>query len=139
MALLGINHVVLPVHDLQASHAFYTHILGLTRVGQRPSMYFYQAGGHNHDLALMEMGPQSVQSIGHVCFDVSDEASLTALYQRCQTQGVEILGSVDHTIMRSFYIRDPDGHVLEFGVDVPKTEWEHLAAPFSKDKAYPLG
>ncbi len=49
-----------------------------------------------------------------------------------------VLGVVDHTIMRSFYVRDPDFHTIELGVDVPQSEWAHLADPFSRDVAYSI-
>lgn len=104
----------------------------------------YHAGGHPHDLALAEVGTKALspqpQSTGlfHLCISVSDEQALTNLYHRCQAAGVSILDSVDHTVMRSFYILDPDDHVVELGVDVPQEEWANLSAPFARDLAYSL-
>ncbi len=144
MALQGINHVVLKVRNLRTSDHFYREILGMQRVGDRPGMWFYHAGGHPHDLALVEIGtkassPQLHQTgLFHLCFTVSDEQALSQLYHRCQSAGVSILGTVDHTVMRSFYISDPDGHVVEFGVDVPQQEWANLPDPFAMDLAYSL-
>lgn len=40
--------------------------------------------------------------------------------------------------MRSFYVQDPDGNVVELGVDVPQEEWAQNAAPFTRDTAYAL-
>ncbi len=144
MALQGINHVVLKVKSLETSDYFYREILGMKRVGEREKMWFYSAGNHHHDLALVEVGssataPQMQQTgLFHLCFNVSDEQSLAELYDRILASGVNILGSVDHTIMRSFYVLDPDRHVIELGVDVPQAEWAHLSDPFSKDIAYSL-
>lgn len=144
MALQGINHVVLKVKDLEASDYFYREILGLQKVGERGKMWFYSAGNHHHDLALVEVGSQAtappMQQTGlfHLCFNVSDENALAELHDRCKSLEVTILGTVDHTIMRSFYVLDCDRHVIELGVDVPQAEWEHLADPFARDVAYSL-
>ncbi len=144
MALKGINHVVLKVKNLETSDYFYREILGMQRVGKRDKMWFYSAGNHHHDLALVEVGSQAttpqMQQTGlfHLCFNVSDEKALAELYDRIKSFGVTVLGTVDHTIMRSFYVLDSDRHVIEFGVDVPQVEWAHLADPFGRDVTYPL-
>ena len=59
--LHDINHIALPVRNLEVSDRFYRGILGLRAVGERPGMKFYTAGLHHHDLALMET---------YVCHDV---------------------------------------------------------------------
>ena len=114
----------------------------MQRVAERNRMWFYHAGKHHHNLALVEVGSHAIapqtQATGlfHICFNVSDEQALAELHNRCKSFGVTILGTVDHTIMRSFYVLDLDRNVIEFGVDVPKAEWAHLSAPFSRDVAY---
>jgi len=144
MALRGINHIVLKVRNLEASDRFYREVLGLERVGERGPMWFYRAGAHHHDLALVEVGvsaiapPRQATGLFHFCLDISDETSLALLYRRCREAGVAVLGTADHTIMRSFYVQDPDGNVVELGVDVPREEWADEAAPFARDYAYAL-
>jgi catechol 2,3-dioxygenase len=144
MTLKGINHVVLKVKNLESSDYFYREILGMQRVGERGRMWFYSAGNHHHDLALVEIGepattPQKQQTgLFHLCFNVSDEQALAQLHDRIKKAGVTVLGAVDHRIMRSFYVLDPDRHVIELGVDVPQAEWAHLADPFGSDVAYSL-
>lgn len=144
MLTRGINHVVLKVRSLDASERFYVGILGLVRVGERPGMAFYGAGGHVHDLALMEIGPQAVAPVphatglAHLCFDVADETALASLYARCRDAGLRVSGGVDHTVMRSFYLLDPDGHMLELGVDRPRDAWAATADPFGRDEPYAL-
>lgn len=143
MALQGINHIVLKVRNLHTSDHFYREILGMQRVGERPGMWFYYAGGHPHDLALAEVGDKALSpqpratGLFHLCLTVSDEQALTDLYHRCQVASVAILGSVDHIVMRSFYVLDPDDHVVELGVDVPQEKWA-TSAPFARDLAYSL-
>ena len=142
MSLRGINHIVLKVRNLKDSDKFYREVLGLERVGERRGMWCYRAGGHHHDLALVEVGPQAISPLRHetglfhFCLDVSDEATLARLYRRCREAGADLLGTVDHIVMRSFYVRDPDGNVVELGVDVSQEEWKDLPEPFAKDRAY---
>ncbi len=142
MSLRGINHIVLKVRDLCASDHFYREVLGMQRVGERPGMWFYRAGGHHHDLALVEVGleaqaPQRMNTgLFHFCLDVSDEQALAELYKQCEAAGVSMLGAVDHTVSRGFYVHDPDGHVVELGVDAPAHEWADVDNPFAQDREY---
>ena len=144
MVLRGINHVVLKIRNLGASDAFYRGVLGLERVGERGPMWFYTAGAHHHDLGLVEVGrgaiapPNEAVGLFHLCFDVVDEKSLAQLYEKCRDAGVYPLGSVDHNIMRSFYVSDPDGNVIELGVDIPKSEWKDKANAFETDRPYSI-
>ena len=136
--LHGINHIALPVRSLEVSDRFYRGILGLRAVGERPGMKFYTAGLHHHDLALIETGKIfPVFGFAHFCLDVEDEQSLAALFASCQAAGVRILEPVDHTVMRAFYLVDPDDHIVELGVDVPQSEWGPWPNPFGRDVAYP--
>jgi catechol 2,3-dioxygenase len=139
--LRGINHVVLRVSDLEASDRFYGGVLGLSRVGERGRMWFYSAGAHHHDLGLVETGRSGRESptqssLFHLCFDVPDEAALARLHRRCVEADVPVLGSVDHNISRSFYVRDPDGNVGELTFDLPRSEWANQAEPFAEDLPY---
>lgn len=144
MSLRGVNHIVLKVKDLSASDHFYREVLGMQRVGERPGMWFYRAGGHHHDLALVEAGPEAQPpkrmntGLFYFCLDVSDEPALAELYKHCEAAGVSVLGAVDHTVSRGFYVQDPDGHVVELGVDVPAHEWADVDNPFAHDREYSL-
>jgi catechol 2,3-dioxygenase len=144
VAVRGINHVVLKVRSLEEAERFYVGALGLRRVGERGRMRFYTAGAHAHDLALVEVGGRagsprpSDTGLFHLCFDVEDEAALADVYRRCVEAGAEVLGAADHTVMRSFYARDPDGHVVEVGFDVPEAEWAGDPDPYGRDKAYTI-
>ncbi len=140
MSIRGINHVVLRVRNLEASDAFYRGVLGLEKVGARGRMWFYSAGAHHHDLALMEMrGAASAEkgALFHFCLDVPDEAALAELYERCWKAGVQVMGTADHTIMKSFYVTDPEGNVVELGFDVPREQWGELD-PFAADRPYTI-
>lgn len=142
MGLRGINHVVLKVKNLERADAFYRGVLGLERVGVRPGMWFYRAGGHVHDLALIELGElaqeahQAAVGLFHLCFDVTDEADLANMQARLTAAGGWVSQPVDHNVMHSFYATDPDGNVIEFGVDVPQAQWRDADTPFLRDAPY---
>jgi cupin fold WbuC family metalloprotein len=140
--LQGINHVVLKVRNLQHSSRFYQEVLGFRPTGERPGMRFFTGGGHPHDLALYEVGegapspPTNAVGLFHFCVTVADEAALAALYRHCRDRGADLQGSVDHVISRSFYLRDPDGLMVEVTCDVPEAEWRHLKNPFAQDRPW---
>ncbi len=142
MLLRGINHVVLKVRRLAESDRFYREVLGLQKVGERPGMWFYHAGAHHHDLALVEVGGRAATpgrdatGLFHLCFDVPDEAALAEVHRRCREAGVRVLGAADHNIMRAFYVLDPDGNTIELGVDVPREQWADPTDPFGRDRPY---
>lgn len=141
MTISGINHVTLLVRDLELSHSFYTNVLGLKRVGQRTHMYFYSSGRFIHELALMHYPTfQNNNSNGlvHLCFNVPDEQSLSELYQQYQSSGIQTSGGVNHIIMHSFYMSDPDGYIIEIGMDRPEHEWANHDRPFEEDRPLDL-
>jgi catechol 2,3-dioxygenase-like lactoylglutathione lyase family enzyme len=57
-----ITHLVLTVRDIEASHRFYTEIIGYQQCGllegelAESEMRFYRAGTNHHDLALVQVG-----------------------------------------------------------------------------------
>ncbi|MCG8509929.1 MAG: VOC family protein, partial [Rhodospirillales bacterium] len=91
-APVGVNHIVLNVHDIEESHEFWTEVIGLQQVGtlhprddmgDLPVMRFYSGNRdgqlNHHDLALVENkdlpprpkdgDPHSApQAINHVAF-----------------------------------------------------------------------
>jgi catechol 2,3-dioxygenase len=144
MNVSGINHVVLKVRNLAASDAFYREMLGLQLVGKRGRMWFYSGGEHAHDLGLLEIGAKgiipSVEHTGlfHLCFDVPDENALRRLYRKLRAAGARVSDGVDHIVMHSFYVHDPDGHMIELGVDVPKEQWTNKENPFVDDYEYEI-
>jgi catechol-2,3-dioxygenase len=39
--------------------------------------------------------------------------------------GATIVGSSDHVVTHSLYLRDPDGNEIELYVDVPGVDWKN--------------
>jgi catechol-2,3-dioxygenase len=63
--------------------------------------------------------PEWVQ---HIAFKVDSVATLEAAKARLTAAGVEVIGPTDHTIFKSIYFFDPNGHRLELAADVGTPE-----------------
>ena len=124
---LEIGHVVLRVRDVERSTRFYQDVLGFTKVGEIPGrMVFFTATGDNHhDLAVMAVGPNapgpSPNGVGlyHVAIRLPDDDAVRRAYRALVAAGAEVVGSSDHGVSHSLYIKDPDGIELELYADVP--------------------
>ena len=92
---VGLNHLVLNVRDIEASHRFWTEMLGFRQVGEVPpglggvrrgAMRFYSGvrdgGMHHHDIALVDTPdlaqPSGPHPIGHVAIALADREVLAA-------------------------------------------------------------
>ena len=118
--LRALDHWVLTVRDLEATCAFYQHLgCEVRRFGAgRLALHF---GLHkiNLHLAGREFEPKAQRPTpgsADLCFLVSED--LTTVQQRLADAGIPILeGPVQRTgangPIRSVYIRDPDGNLLE--------------------------
>jgi catechol-2,3-dioxygenase len=63
--------------------------------------------------------PEWVQ---HIAFKVDSMATLEAMKQKLEASGVEVVGITDHTIFKSIYFFDPNGHRLEIACDIGTPE-----------------
>jgi catechol 2,3-dioxygenase len=146
MEIKELGHLVLYVHNIERSAAFYGDVLGwkrLTSAADGPlgniPVALFSSGRTHHELLLIEVGEdaQPLPSGRHVGLyhfglkvgDTDDE--LRAAIVRCQEAGVHIVGMSDHTVSHSLYITDPDGNEIELYVDVPGVSWdlENVLAP----------
>ena len=145
MEIKELGHIVLYVHNIERSAAFYGDVLGWKRLqapggplGRIPVALF-SSGRTHHELLLIEVGEDAQplprgRHVGMYHFglkvgDTDDE--LRAALQRCQEAGVNVVGASDHTVTHSLYVNDPDGNEIELYIDVPGVAWdlEHVMAP----------
>ena len=132
----GIGHVVLRVRDLERSTAFYEGLLGFTKVGEVPGRmaFFTATGANHHDLALQALGPNahpvdpSAVGLYHVAIRLPSEEHVRRAYRRLAEAGADIVGSSDHGVSKSLYIKDPDGIELELFAGVPDWKEQGLSA-----------
>ena len=126
MTLEKLDHFVLPVSDIDAIATFYVTYLGMEKrvFGEgRVALHFGDQKINLHP-AGWDYEPKarvSTAGTGDLCFIVSE--SVEALQAQLIQKGVEIIeGPVLRTgasgRLRSIYIRDPDGNLIELSNDV---------------------
>jgi len=133
-----IHHVAYRCHDAQQTVAFYQQMLHMEFLvaiaeDQVPStkepdpyMHVFLDAGQGNILAFFELptqppmgrDPNTPAWCQHIAFRVADEAALLSAKRELIDNGVEVLGPVDHGIIRSIYFFDPNGHRLELTCEV---------------------
>jgi catechol 2,3-dioxygenase-like lactoylglutathione lyase family enzyme len=118
---MPIDHVKLPVSDLDASRAFYTAALapfGYRLVYDRePSLGFGLGDGGDDDepFALERRDPPNVSS--HVAFTASSTAQVDAFHAAALAAGGRDNGAPGERPYGGYYyaafVFDPDGHNIE--------------------------
>ncbi|MBL7714212.1 MAG: VOC family protein [Bdellovibrionales bacterium] len=120
MKTLGLRHVALNVSDPQRSKEFYVRVFKM-QVEWEPdpdNIYLTSHGMDNlaiHPLAA-DKGPAGVaQRLDHIGFALPDLQSVDEWYQWIKENKVPIAQEIKthRDGARSFYIRDPDGIVVQ--------------------------
>ena len=128
MGITRLNHAVLFVRDLETSVAFYTDVLGFSRIDMTPDGFagaaFLQAPGstNDHDLGLFEIGANAEPSgagrttvgLYHLAWEIDTLAEMKELATLLAENGA-LAGSSDHGTTKSLYGKDPDGLEFEIG------------------------
>jgi catechol 2,3-dioxygenase len=129
ISVSGVGHLVLRVHDLADSLAFYEGVLGLREVARRDfgegPMVFLSAGNTHHDLALVEVeGSLPNGSLHHFALKVGDSLSdLSRARSALETKGIGVHMVLDHRVSQGIYVSDPDGNLIELYVDAAEQLW----------------
>lgn len=121
MDILHLDHWVLTVSDVTPTIDFYTRYLGMKAITFGNNRKALQFGHQKINLHLQgsEIEPHAQYpkpGSADMCFII--EGPLEAAYQQLQLQGVQLeSGLVERTgalgPIRSFYLRDPDGNLIE--------------------------
>ena len=108
-----------------------------------PYMHVFLDAGQGNVLAFFEL-PNSPPMgrdgntpdwVQHIAFKVASLDALLAAKARLEAAGIEVVGPTEHTIFKSIYFFDPNGHRLELAVDtatpemnakLDKVKWEML-------------
>ncbi len=121
MRIDHLDHLVLTVSDIRVSCTFYRRVLGVDVVtfGDNQTALKFGVQKINLHQAGKEIKPYARQpTAGSADFCLIVEAAITEVVAHLQRLGVAIeLGPVERTgavgAMRSVYIRDPDGNLIE--------------------------
>lgn len=139
-----LGHANLWVEDLQRSEAFYHDICGLTVEFWEPDLVatFLGTGNTPHDLGMIETtggearygrngllqipaGIGARVGLGHLAWELENEAELVEAYRRARSAGVNLDITVDHQVAHSVYLFDPDGNYMEYYCDTVK-DWRRV-------------
>lgn len=132
-----IHHVAYRCRDAKETVQWYEKHLGMRFVlaiaeDQVPStkmpdpyMHVFLDAGNGNVLAFFELPTQPAMDrdrntpswVQHLALKVDSVDKLLETKARLQAEGVEVLGPTDHTIFRSIYFFDPNGHRLELAAD----------------------
>jgi len=155
-----LSHAAFISRDTSATHDFYTRILGMDFVGAvlddsipstgEPIPYFHSffRMGDGSTIAFFEapeLPPPSEEShpayrtFKHFAMEVASTADVDRWAEWLRANEVDIIGPVDHGIIYSVYLRDPDGNRLEITTPTDPRwnndaanaaealrEWQHL-------------
>jgi catechol 2,3-dioxygenase-like lactoylglutathione lyase family enzyme len=142
MNIQRIHHVAYRCLDAKKTVEWYRDHLGMDFVlaiaeDQVPSTHapdpymhvFLDAGGGNV-LAFFELpnAPQmgrdtnTPEWVQHIAFKVASVDELEQTKAKLEKAGVPVVGITDHTIFKSIYFFDPNGHRLELACDTATVE-----------------
>jgi len=90
-----------------------------------PYMHVFLDAGSGNVLAFFELPSQPPMDrdqntpawVQHLALKVNSVDDLMAAKAKLEANGVEVLGPTDHTIFKSIYFFDPNGHRLELAAD----------------------
>lgn len=95
-----------------------------------PYMHLFMDAGNGNILAFFELPNSPAMGrdentpawVQHIAFKVDSVDTLEATKARLQAEGIEVIGVTDHTIFKSIYFFDPNGHRIELAADVGTPE-----------------
>lgn len=140
MAIKRIHHVAYRCNDAKETVEFYRDLLGMefqlaiaenevpSTKEPDPYMHVFLDAGQGNVLAFFEI-PNSPKMgrdentplwVQHIAFEVENMDELLAAKTRLQEAGVDVLGPTDHTIFKSIYFFDPNGHRIELAANTGK-------------------
>ena len=137
MLIQRIHHVAYRCIDARETVEWYGKHLGMGFVlaiaedevpstkAPDPYMHVFLDAGNGNVLAFFELPGQPPMDrdrntpawVQHLALKVDSVATLLAAKARLEGAGIEVLGPTDHTIFKSIYFFDPNGHRIELAAD----------------------
>jgi catechol 2,3-dioxygenase-like lactoylglutathione lyase family enzyme len=133
MKIERIHHVAYRCRDAKETVEWYRKHLGMEFVlaiaedkvpsthAPDPYMHLFMDAGNGNVLAFFEL-PNSAPMgrdtntpdwVQHIAFKVGSVQELEDTKARLEAAGIEVVGVTDHTIFKSIYFFDPNGHRVE--------------------------
>ena len=145
MGILRVGHVVIKMRDMEKAKAFYQGVLGMKIGNESERGIFFRFNDYQHDIAVFKTAadadlPKADQvGLVHIALVTDSVQTVRAMYERCKEMGVEIVGTNDHAITKSLYIKDPEGNTIEIYAEVPEYNWREkgmgfITRPFEIEK-----
>ncbi|MFD0667460.1 VOC family protein [Ramlibacter sp. MAHUQ-53] len=142
MLIQKIHHVAYRCKDAKETVEWYEKHLGMNFVlaiaenevpstkQPDPYMHIFLDAGNGNILAFFELpgqpemgrDPNTPAWVQHLALKVDSLETLLATKARLEAAGIEVLGPTNHTIFKSIYFFDPNGHRLELAADVGTPE-----------------
>ncbi len=140
--LVRIHHVAYRCKDAKETVEFYQRTLKMgfmlaiaenevpSTKEPDPYMHVFLDAGMGNVLAFFEL-PNSDEMlrdentplwVQHIAFEVADVDALVDARTHLESEGVEVLGPVNHGIFKSIYFFDPNGHRIELAANVGTPE-----------------
>jgi catechol 2,3-dioxygenase-like lactoylglutathione lyase family enzyme len=134
---MAFHHVALATRDIDATHRFYTEVMGFTLVkavvaptpnGGWARHVFYDTGDGMiafwdlHDPKMVDFDPAISTGLGlepwvnHVAFGARDLDDIEGRKQRWLDAGYDVV-EIDHGFCVSVYANDPNGILVEWCTD----------------------
>lgn len=137
MLIKKIHHVAYRCIDAKETVEWYQKHLGMKFVlaiaedevpstkEPDPYMHVFLDAGQGNVLAFFELPTRAPMGrdvntpvwVQHLALEVDSVETLEATKAKLLAAGVEVLGPIDHTIFKSIYFFDPNGHRLELAVN----------------------
>jgi lactoylglutathione lyase len=132
-----IHHVAYRCKDARETVLWYEQHLGMKFVlaiaenevpstgAPDPYMHVFLDAGNGNILAFFELPAQPPMDrdrntppwVQHLALQVDSVEKLLEAKARLEAAGIEVLGPTNHTIFKSIYFFDPNGHRLELAAD----------------------
>ena len=140
MKTMGIHHVAYRCINAKQTMEFYRDVLNMefmlaiaedevpSTKEPDPYMHIFMDAGRNNVLAFFELpnspamgrDEQTPEWVQHIAFQVESMDDLLAAKDRLESHGIDVLGPTDHTIFKSIYFFDPNGHRIELACQTAK-------------------
>ena len=138
----GVHHVAYRCTDAKQTVEWYRDHLDMDFVlaiaenevpstkAPDPYMHVFLDAGNGNVLAFFELPNSPAMGrdentpgwVQHIAFKVASMEILEAAKAKLVAAGIDVLGPVNHTIFKSIYFFDPNGHRLELAADIGTPE-----------------